>query len=43
VVLKRLEAEGLAERVDGRLYVLSPDLTKKALKAARRGRPRPPS
>ena len=34
VVLKRLAKEGLAERVDGRLWVLSPELTKKDLKAA---------
>jgi hypothetical protein len=43
VVLRRLEAQGLAERVDGRLYVLSPDLTKKALKRARKGRKPAPS
>jgi hypothetical protein len=43
VVLGRLEAQGLAERAGGRLYVLSPDLTKKALKAARKGRAPKPS
>jgi hypothetical protein len=42
-VLKRLAAQGLAERADGRLYVLSPDLTKKALRAARKGRAHKPS
>ena len=34
VVLKRLEKQGLAERVDGR-YMLSDDLSKKRMKAAR--------
>jgi len=34
VVLKRLEKQGLAERVDGQ-YVLSDDLSKKRVKAAR--------
>jgi len=36
VVLKRLSGQGLAERVDKRHYLLSPDLTKKKLKAARK-------
>jgi DNA-binding GntR family transcriptional regulator len=35
VVLKRLEAEGLAERLGARSWELSPALTKKAMKAAR--------
>ena len=35
VVLKRLEAQGLAERLGPREFALSPDLTKKAMKAAR--------
>jgi hypothetical protein len=42
-VLKRLWVEGLAERVEPRLYVLSPDVTKKDLKAARKARKRAPS
>jgi hypothetical protein len=36
VVLKRLEAMDLAERIDRRRYELDPDLRKKDLKAARR-------
>ncbi len=36
VVLKRLSGEGVAERVDKRHYLLSPDLTKKQLKTARK-------
>jgi len=43
VVLARLEQQGLAERVAPGRYVLSVDLTKKALKAARRKRGRDPS
>jgi hypothetical protein len=43
VVLKRLEAAGLAERVDKRRYALSPGLTKGAMKAARKGRKPKPS
>ena len=39
-MLKRLSAEGLAERVELRVYVLSPDVTKKDLKAARKSRKR---
>jgi polyferredoxin len=35
VVCKRLAGDGLAERVDGRHYVLSLDLRKKQYKAAR--------
>ena len=38
VVLKRLAAAGLAERVDKRTYELSDALTKKELKAARHPR-----
>ena len=41
VVLKRLSAAGLAERVDKRTYVLGEELTKKQLKAARA--PGPPA
>ncbi len=36
VVLKRLEAADLAERLDKRRYEVSPKLKKKDLKAARR-------
>ena len=36
VVLKRLEQQGLAERKGRFAYELSPDLTKKAMKAARK-------
>jgi hypothetical protein len=36
VVLKRLEEQGLAERKGRFTYELSPDLTKKAMKAARK-------
>jgi hypothetical protein len=36
VVLKRLEQQGLAERTGRFAYELSPDLTKKAMKAARK-------
>ena len=36
VVLKRLEKQGLAERTGRFAYELSPDLTKKAMKAARK-------
>ena len=36
VVLKRLEKQGLAERTARFAYELSPDLTKKAMKAARK-------
>jgi hypothetical protein len=43
VVLKRLEGQELAERVAPRLYVLSPDLTKAAYKAARKVPKRKPS
>jgi hypothetical protein len=35
VVLKRLEALGLAEKAGKRQYELSPELTKKAWKGAR--------
>ena len=42
-MLKRLSAEGLAERVELRVYVLSPELTKKDLKKARKVRKRVPS
>jgi hypothetical protein len=35
VVYKRLAQQGLAERVEGRVYELSPDLRKKQVKAAR--------
>lgn len=35
VVCKRLEKEGLAERLELRLYLVSGDLKKKQLKAAR--------
>jgi hypothetical protein len=42
-VLKRLEAQGLAERLEARRYELSPELTKKALKAARKVPKRKPS
>ncbi len=35
VVLKRLEKKGLAERLELRIYLVSPDLKKKQLKAAR--------
>jgi len=42
-VLKRLEKHGLAQRVSKRRYELSPDLTKAALKAARKGRRKKPS
>jgi hypothetical protein len=35
VVLKRLEASGLAERAGKRRYELSPELTRKAWKRAR--------
>jgi hypothetical protein len=35
-VLKRLEQQGLAERTGRFSYELSPDLTKKATKAARK-------
>ena len=36
VVLKRLANEGLATRLDKRHYELSPELSKKQLKAARK-------
>ena len=36
VVLERLEKQGLAERTGRFAYELSPDLTKKAMKAARK-------
>ena len=36
VVAKRLVRSGLAERQSDRLIVLSPDVTKKQLKAARK-------
>jgi hypothetical protein len=36
VVLKRLEQEGLAERLSKRRYEFAPELKKKELKAARR-------
>ncbi len=35
VVLKRLADAGLAARVDKRHYVISPDVTKRDIKAAR--------
>jgi len=35
-VLKRLQRAGLAERLDKHRYDLSPELTKKQLKAARK-------
>ena len=35
VVLKRLAKEGLAEREEGRYYVVAKDVPKKRLKAAR--------
>ena len=35
-VLKRLEQQGLAERTGRFAYELSPDVTKKAMKAARK-------
>jgi hypothetical protein len=35
-VLRRLEQQGLAERKGRFAYELSPDLTKKAMKAARK-------
>jgi hypothetical protein len=38
VVLKRLERAGLAERLTRRTYEVSPDLTKKQFKAARKVR-----
>ena len=37
VVLKRLEQQGLAERTGRFAYELSPDVTKKAMKTARKG------
>jgi hypothetical protein len=43
VVLKRLEKQGLAERLGPRSYALSPRVTKKALKAARASPKRPSS
>ena len=43
VVLERLERQGLAERTGRFAYELSPELTKKALKAARKARKRKPS
>jgi hypothetical protein len=43
VVLARLEREGLAQRTGRSTYELSPELTKKALKAARKARKRKPS
>jgi hypothetical protein len=43
VVLKRLEQQGLAERTGRSAYELSPDLTKKAMKAARKVPKRKPS
>jgi hypothetical protein len=43
VVLKRLEQQGLAERTGRFAYELSPDLTKKAMKAARKVPKRKPS
>jgi DNA-binding IclR family transcriptional regulator len=42
-VLKRLEAQGLAERLGQRRFELSPDLTKTAYKAARKSPKRKPS
>ena len=36
VVFKRLDQQGLAERTGRFAYELSPDLTKKAMKAARK-------
>ena len=36
VVLERLEKQGLAERTGRFAYEVSPDVTKKALKAARK-------
>ncbi len=42
-MLKRLERQGLAERLEPRVYRLSPDLPKKAVKAARKVRKRAPS
>jgi hypothetical protein len=38
-----LETQGLAERLDRRRYELSPDLTKAAMKAARKVPKRKPS
>jgi len=35
VVCRRLEREGLADRLELRVYLVSADLTKKQLKAAR--------
>ena len=43
MVLKRLEKQGLAERVGARRYELSPALTKSAMKAARAVPKRKPS
>jgi hypothetical protein len=43
IVLKRLERQGLAERTGRFAYELSPDLTKKAMKAARKVPKRKPS
>jgi hypothetical protein len=43
VVLKRLEGQGYAERLDRRHYALSTDLTKQILKAARKSPRRSPS
>jgi hypothetical protein len=43
VVLKRLEQQGLAERTGRFAYELSPDLTKKAMKATRKVPKRKPS
>jgi len=42
-VLKRLEGQGLAERLEQRRFALSPDLTKAAYKAARKVPKRKPS
>ena len=36
-MLERLERQGLAERTGRFAYELSPDLTKKAMKVARKG------
>jgi hypothetical protein len=43
VVLKRLADQGLAERVELRVYLVSPDATKKHFKAARKSRKPVPS
>ena len=41
VVLKRLTDAGLGERLDKRTYVLDVTISKKQLKAARKGEPIP--